>query len=109
MKADHRKRRRRAPSGGVLALAGALAVSGCTGAYFAALNVGPARGIEASTHVYDAANELALDVYRPAACRGECPVVVFYYGGRWRTGNPAQYAFVGRGPARRGLGGVVAD
>jgi acetyl esterase/lipase len=50
-----------------------------------------------------------LDVYRPLAVRGQAPVVVFFYGGNWVGGNRADYAFVGRALASRGIVTVIAD
>ena len=50
-----------------------------------------------------------LDVYRPKAGTGNAPVVVFFYGGNWVDGDRADYAFVGRALASRGIVAVVAD
>ncbi|NRR31406.1 alpha/beta hydrolase [Oxalobacteraceae bacterium] len=50
-----------------------------------------------------------LDVYRPLNGDGKAPVVVFFYGGNWVSGERADYAFVGRALAARGIVAVVAD
>lgn len=54
-----------------------------------------------------------LDVYRPAARAGaagaRAPVIVFFYGGGWRSGERAGYRFVGRALALQGYVAVVAD
>lgn len=64
-----------------------------------------------------------LDVYRPGklAMRGTpgtpgalqapgaAPVVVFFYGGNWVSGQRDDYAFIGRALAARGIVTVVAD
>ena len=52
-----------------------------------------------------------LDVYRPAgaAPAGGWPVVVFFYGGSWNSGERAQYGFVGAALASRGVLALVAD
>ncbi|TFW16249.1 alpha/beta hydrolase [Duganella callida] len=50
-----------------------------------------------------------LDVYRPSEARGAAPVVVFFYGGNWVGGERADYAFVGRALAARGIVTVIAD
>ncbi|WP_339842734.1 alpha/beta hydrolase [uncultured Halopseudomonas sp.] len=50
-----------------------------------------------------------LDVYMPLEGAAEAPVVVFFYGGSWRSGNRADYAFVGEALASRGIITVVAD
>ena len=40
---------------------------------------------------------------------GGWPVVVFFYGGSWNTGDRAQYRFVGAALASRGVLTLVAD
>lgn len=52
-----------------------------------------------------------LDVYTPAttAPAGGWPVVVFFYGGSWNSGERADYAFVGAALASRGVLTLVAD
>lgn len=52
-----------------------------------------------------------LDVYRPAepAPAGGWPMVVFFYGGSWNSGQRADYAFVGQALASRGIVTLVAD
>lgn len=52
-----------------------------------------------------------LDVYRPAraAPPGGWPVVVFFYGGSWNSGERADYAFVGEALASRGMVALLAD
>lgn len=48
------------------------------------------------------------DIYRPNA-PGPSPVVVFLYGGGWRTGSKADVAYVGAALARRGLVVVIPE
>ena len=52
-----------------------------------------------------------LDIYKPAqaAAVGGYPVVVFFYGGSWTSGERANYAFVGEALASRGVLTMVAD
>ncbi len=51
-----------------------------------------------------------LDVYQPAAATaGPRPAVVFFYGGSWRSGDRADYRFVGRALAERGIVAIVPD
>src|SRR5690606_31543744 len=52
-------------------------------------NVREVRGI-----AYGEGERRRLDVYAPPGAR-EAPVVVFFYGGSWRGGSRADYAFVG--------------
>ncbi len=57
-----------------------------------------------------------LDVYLPAQAVadqslavGGAPMVVFFYGGSWSSGERADYRFVGEALAGRGIVAVVAD
>ena len=50
-----------------------------------------------------------LDVYLPLARQQAGPVVVFFYGGSWTTGERAGYKFVGEALASRGISVVIAD
>jgi acetyl esterase/lipase len=49
-----------------------------------------------------------LDVCRPVHAVG-APVVVFFYGGAWRSGNKGLYRYVAKALARRGYVAVVPD
>jgi acetyl esterase/lipase len=49
-----------------------------------------------------------LDIYAPVDAR-DAPVVVFFYGGNWSSGERADYRFVGDALATRGIVTVVAD
>jgi acetyl esterase/lipase len=49
-----------------------------------------------------------LDVCRPRAATA-APVVVFFYGGGWRSGNKGMYRYAGKALARRGYVAVVPD
>jgi acetyl esterase/lipase len=50
-----------------------------------------------------------LDVYTPARGPAAAPVVVFFYGGNWNSGERGDYAFVGEALASRGIVAVIAD
>ena len=50
-----------------------------------------------------------LDVYRPDGGGAGRPVVVFLYGGSWRSGNKGDYLFVAEALAHRGMVVVVPD
>lgn len=85
-----------------------LATAGCQSVAFGIANHGMEKA-DASA-VYDPANGLALDVYRPdRVADAPAPVVVFLYGGSWRRGAREQYRFVGRQLARQGALAIVAD
>ena len=51
-----------------------------------------------------------LDVYRPASPRATpAPVVVFFYGGAWQSGDRGGYRFIGHALARAGFTVVIPD
>jgi len=50
-----------------------------------------------------------LDVYVPRQPLADAPVVVFFYGGSWNSGDRRDYTFVGEALASRGIVAVVAD
>jgi acetyl esterase/lipase len=50
-----------------------------------------------------------LDAYMPPGGADGAPVVVFFYGGAWRSGRRADYLFVGEALASRGIVAFVAD
>jgi acetyl esterase/lipase len=50
-----------------------------------------------------------LDIYAPARARGPHPVIVFYYGGSWRSGERADYGFVAARLVACGFIVVVPD
>jgi acetyl esterase/lipase len=58
--------------------------------------------------VYAAGSRHTLDICRPKGAVA-APVVVFFYGGGWRSGRKGLYRYVGRALARRGYVAVVPD
>jgi acetyl esterase/lipase len=50
-----------------------------------------------------------LDIYVPRHLAGQAPVVVFFYGGSWNSGDRGDYAFVGEALASRGIIAVLVD
>lgn len=88
----------------------ALCSSACTQLGFLAVNV-PAsfgdysrrRDLAYGTHVRH-----KLDVYLPANPIG-APVVVFFHGGGWNSGNKADYKFVGAALADQGYVAVLPN
>lgn len=50
-----------------------------------------------------------LDVYVPHHAPKDAPVVVFFYGGSWNSGDREDYSFVGEALASRGIVAVIAD
>jgi acetyl esterase/lipase len=62
---------------------------------------------------YGAAPRQQLDVYQPLPAtqptRGARPLVVFFFGGTWTSGDRASYKFVGEALAARGAVVVIPD
>ena len=79
----------------------------------ATLNVLTPRDTHSVTNAvaYGVLPRQKLDIYKPAqaAPTGGYPVVVFFYGGSWNSGERANYAFVGEALASRGVLTLVAD
>ncbi len=93
------------------ALASLALVAGCSGARVVDV-LTPASGyLLASDVAYGTGPRRMLDVYRPAdaPAGGKAPVVVFLYGGSWRTGSKSQYRFVAQALASRGIVTVIPD
>ena len=86
----------------------ALVASACSPAKI--LNSTISRADLTVTHdvAYGPHDREMLDIYRPAR-PGAYPVVVFFYGGSWKTGSRSIYPFVAATLARRGNVVVVPD
>ncbi|MES2760358.1 MAG: alpha/beta hydrolase [Pseudomonadota bacterium] len=70
----------------------------------------PGNGSDSTVDIaYGPGARNKLDIYRPANATAASPVVVFFYGGNWTTGQRADYAFVGRALAARGIVVVIPD
>lgn len=91
----------------LLASVAALLMAGCQSVALSVANHGVAEAD--ATAIYDAERDLSLDIYRPAATDSKAPVVVFFYGGGWKTGSREQYRFVGQRLAKSGILTLVAD
>lgn len=50
-----------------------------------------------------------LDLYIPDDVTAESPLVVFYYGGGWRSGSRGDYLFVGQALAAKGFVVAIPD
>ena len=50
-----------------------------------------------------------FDLYQPAVPVRNAPLVVFFYGGSWSSGDRADYRFVGEALASKGIVTMVAD
>ena len=104
-----RRRGRIATIGALAGIAAAAVLGGCSAA--TALNtLQPGRGLtETRAVAYGGDPRQVLDVYAPAKARAGAPVVVFFYGGGWNSGERGLYAFVGRSLAEEGFVVVVPD
>jgi len=50
-----------------------------------------------------------LDIYAPADAEGPLPVVLFFYGGYWRSGRRQGYRFIGSALAGLGFLAIIPD
>lgn len=57
---------------------------------------------------YDEGARHGIDIYRPAGV-SHAPVIVFFYGGNWQSGDKGMYRFVAASLASRGYVTVVPD
>ena len=89
------------------ALALAMSVSACSPAGLLNATVPAGRTTVRHDVPYAPGDRRTLDIYQPAQRGG--PLVVFLYGGSWRMGDKAMYAFVGRPLAELGAVVVVPD
>lgn len=58
---------------------------------------------------YGPAGRQTLDVYRPAGDHSANPVVIFFYGGSWRSGDRSDYNFMGAALAAQGFTTIVPN
>jgi acetyl esterase/lipase len=92
------------------ALAGGAGVlQGCSP--FTLINgLAPADTYRATTAIlYGAHPRHKLDVYQPASQPRTAPVVVFFYGGNWNSGERADYLFAAAALASKGYVAVLPD
>jgi acetyl esterase/lipase len=96
---------------GVASLVAAWLLSGCSG--IGALNaLSPTTTYVLNAGVaYGASPRQQLDIYTPSAAAppGGWPMVVFFYGGSWNSGQRSDYRFVGEALAAQGVLTLVAD
>lgn len=90
-------------------LAAPLALTACSPAGILNATVSDAGVALTAGLPYGPGPRRTLDVYRPTMAGGKLPLVVFIYGGSWRSGSKDMYGFVARPLARRGIVVVVPD
>lgn len=72
--------------------------------------VAPSGGYrETKSIAYGEGPRRLLDVYAPAEGQGPFPMVVFLYGGSWKSGRREDYEFVGESLTRLGYVAVLPD
>jgi len=59
--------------------------------------------------VYNPSNNLLLDIYAPKKIKKPKKILVYVYGGNWRSGRKGLYKFLGKGFARKGIICVVMN
>jgi acetyl esterase/lipase len=93
----------------LLALGSGL-LGGCQAALFSGLNLTTGHSEVVAQHAitFDQEHALTLDVYRPRDAR-HAPVVVFFYGGSWKSGKRQWYRWAGQALAQQGLVVVIPD
>ena len=93
-----------------LAVIAALYATGCMRAGLFALNAPGYDGQVISDVAYGPDKDQKLDIYLPLnANQSKHDVVVFFYGGRWKSGAKADYKFVGTTLAKAGYIAVIPD
>ena len=94
----------------LLLLLGSGLLTGCQAVLFHGLNATASKAdvVVQRDIVYDRAHQLALDVYRPRDAR-HAHVVVFFYGGSWKSGKRQWYHWAGEALAKRGIVVVIPD
>ena len=93
----------------VIGLFGLL--TGCSGARIVDALTPVGGYVVTSDIAYGDGPRRVLDVYRPTdlGTDAKAPVVVFFYGGSWRTGSKDEYRFVADALTSRGIVTVIAD
>jgi len=87
----------------------ALALAACS--LLAIINAGvPNDTYRATTAIsYGSTARARLEVYQPVDPNNSSPVVVFFYGGNWDSGDRRDYRFVGEALASKGIVAVLPD
>ncbi|QWT20336.1 alpha/beta hydrolase [Bacillus sp. NP157] len=92
----------------ILASLAALLLAGCQSALFGVVNARQPAGDTVAHHDIPFDGALSLDVYSPPDAKN-APVVVFFYGGSWKSGKRQWYRWVGESLASRGIVVVIPD
>ncbi|MCR9137565.1 MAG: alpha/beta hydrolase [Alphaproteobacteria bacterium] len=90
-------------------LACSLLLYACSAATPLNLLSGFGQQFEVRTISYGEDRRQAVDIYVPDRVDTDTPVVLFFYGGAWDSGDRADYRFVGGALANQGIITAVAD
>jgi acetyl esterase/lipase len=91
-------------------IAGATLLLSCCSPFAAVNLLVPAQGYTVHAGLaYGADARQKLDVYVPDGLKAPAPVILFFYGGSWESGNRADYKAFGQAFASKGIVTVVAD
>jgi acetyl esterase/lipase len=72
--------------------------------------IAPRAGVASYTDIaYGSGSAHTLDIYAPAPMCENAPVVVFFFGGSWESGDRSMYRFIGAALAKRGAVVIVPD
>jgi len=89
-----------------------LLLGGCQASFLRSLSVPYALSpVKVTKNVtFDESHALSLDVYQPSKKSDKPrPLLVFFYGGSWRSGDKAWYRFVGKHYALKGYVVVIPN
>ncbi len=89
-----------------------LLLSGCQASLMRSLSVPYALSPVTVTKnvAFDAAHKLSLDIYQPSEISAKPrPLLLFFYGGSWRSGDKSWYRFVGKHYAMKGYVVVIPN
>ncbi|MGN6583213.1 MAG: alpha/beta hydrolase [Rhizobiaceae bacterium] len=87
-----------------------LLLSGCSDGIGLINAISPHKGTAVDRNVaYGGDPRQRMDIYLPAKRRRQAPVILFVYGGSWRSGSRKDYAFVGTALAREGFVVAIPD
>ena len=86
-----------------------ILISGCAPLSILNSTVGSSEYQLVADQTYGKEARQKLDIYVPQKGADNSDVVIFFYGGRWQTGEKLDYRFVAEGLAANGFIAVVPD
>lgn len=90
-------------------MACSLLLYACSAATPLNLLAGVGQQFDVRTVSYGNDPRQKLDLYVPSDVEADTPVVLFFYGGSWDSGDRADYRFVGASLADKGIITAIAD